>query len=80
MTMMRLNSQVNQYDGSTPGKGVFGRSPKLPIRTADNAHFRDFANRSGSAVKNTRRVREIEKNPKSVALEYKMGNGIYAIS
>ena len=31
MTMMRLISQVQQYEGFTPGRSVFGRTPKLPI-------------------------------------------------
>ena len=36
MTMMRLNSQVRQYDGFAPGQRVFGRAPKLPIGAIGN--------------------------------------------
>ena len=35
-TMMRLNSQVQQYDGFTPGQRFLGRTPKLPIGAVGN--------------------------------------------
>ena len=44
MAALHLNSQVQQYDGFTPGQRVFGRTPKLPIGAADNPNFTDFAN------------------------------------
>ena len=44
MTMMHLNSQVQQYDGFTPAQLVFGRTPKLPIGTIGNPFFEDFMN------------------------------------
>ena len=42
MTALHLNSQVQQYDGFTPGQRVFGRAPKLPIGTVGNPNFSDF--------------------------------------
>merc|ERR1712112_176904 len=42
MTALHLNSQVQLYDGFTPGKRVFGRTPKLPIGTVGNPNFPDF--------------------------------------
>ena len=50
MDMMRLNSQVRQFDGFTPWKMVFGRTQKMPIGTACTPHFGDFMNPKG--VKN----------------------------
>ena len=44
MTMMHMNSQVQQYGGFTPGQRVFGRTPKLPIGATDNPFFEDFMN------------------------------------
>ena len=44
MTTMRLNSQVQQYDGSALGETVFGRTPKLPIAVFGNPLFEDFTN------------------------------------
>ena len=44
MTTMRLNSQVHQYGGFTPGRRVFGRTPKLAIGAGDNPFFGDFIN------------------------------------
>ena len=44
MTSLRLNSQVQQYDGFTPGKRVFGGAPKLPIGTLGNPNFNDCVN------------------------------------
>ena len=44
MTMMHMYSQVQHYDGFTPGQRVFGRTPKLPIGTIDNPFFEDFMN------------------------------------
>ena len=44
MTMMRLNSQVQQYDGFTPGERVFGRARKLPIGAFGNPFFEYFMN------------------------------------
>ena len=41
MTTMRLNSKVRQYVGLTPGRRVFGRTPKLPIGEAGSPFFRD---------------------------------------
>ena len=40
MASLHLNSQVQQYDGFTPGHRVFGRTPKLPIGAAGNPNFR----------------------------------------
>ena len=45
MTMVHLNSQVQQLGGLTPGKWVFGRDPKMPIGPVGGPHFLDFANR-----------------------------------
>ena len=42
MTMMRLNSQVQQYDGLTPGESVFGGTPKLPIGAVGNPFWRFY--------------------------------------
>ena len=44
MTMMHLNSQVQQYDGFTPGQRVFDRTPKLPIGAIGNPFCEDFTN------------------------------------
>ena len=44
MTAMRLNSQVRQFDGFTPGQRVFGRTPKLPIGAVRNPNFAEFMN------------------------------------
>ena len=44
MTTMRLNSQVRQFGGFTPGKRVSGRTPKMPIDKVGNPHFGDFTN------------------------------------
>ena len=44
MDSLHLNSQAHQYDGFTPGKRVFGRTPKLPIGAVGNPDFTDFAN------------------------------------
>ena len=43
--MLHLNPKVQQYDGFTPGRRVFGRTPKMPIEAACNPNFRDFADR-----------------------------------
>ena len=43
-TMMRLNSQVQQYGGFTPGPRVFGRTPKLPTGAVGIPFFEDFTN------------------------------------
>ena len=42
--MMRMDSQVQQDDGFTPGQRVFGRAPKFPICAIDNPFFEDFTN------------------------------------
>ena len=44
MDALRLNSQLQQYDGFTPGQRVFGGTPKLPIGTVDNPNFNDCMN------------------------------------
>ena len=49
MATMRLNSQVQQFDGFAPGKSVFGRAPKIPIGTVGGSHFGDFTNPSFEA-------------------------------
>ena len=45
--MLRLNSQVWQFGGLTPGRRVRGRDPKMPIGAAGSPHFADFANPTG---------------------------------
>ena len=40
MAALHLNSQVQQYDGFTPGQRLFGRTPKLPIGAAGSPNFR----------------------------------------
>ena len=44
MNTMRLNSHVQQFDGSTHGRRVFGRTPKMPIGTVGSPHFEDIMN------------------------------------
>ena len=44
MTTMRLNSQVRQFFGFTPGRRVFGRAPKIPIGDVGSPNFEDFTN------------------------------------
>ena len=65
MRMLRLSSKVPKYDGFTPGRRVFGRSPKLPIGAAGGPHFRDFTTLSDSPLTQTRvalvQFREIQK-------------------
>ena len=65
MCIPRMNSQVPQYDGFTPGQRDFGRSPKLQIGAADGPHFRDFTNLNVSFLTQTHgaiaKFREIRK-------------------
>ena len=44
LSAMRLNAQAQKYDGFTPAGRVFGRTPEMPIGTADNPFFSDFTN------------------------------------
>ena len=48
MITMRLNSQVPQFGARTPGKRVFGLSPKMPIGAVGSPHFPDSANPKGA--------------------------------
>ena len=41
---LRVNSQVPKYDGFTPRRRVFGRTPKMPLGAAGNPIFCDFTN------------------------------------
>ena len=42
MATMHLNSQVQQFAGSTHGQRVSGRTSKMPIGTAGNPYFEYF--------------------------------------
>ena len=42
MTMVRLNSHVHRSVAPTPGRRVFGRTPKMPIGAVSNPNFADF--------------------------------------
>ena len=57
MAMMRLNSQVQQFGGFTPGGrgggGVFGMTPKMPIGAAGSPHFEDFTNPKEAKITKT---------------------------
>ena len=41
--MLRLNSQLQQYDWFTLGQRVFRKRPKMPINNVRSPHFKDFA-------------------------------------
>ena len=41
MCMWRLNPQVMQYGGFTPGQRVFGGAPKMPIVAVGNPNCSD---------------------------------------
>ena len=65
-SMLRLNSEVKQYDGFTPRHRVFGRTPKMPTGAVSNPGFCDFANPKGSPFTQTHQVlakpKEIQKS------------------
>lgn len=44
MRTLHLNSQVQRYDGLTPGQRVFGRSPRMPSGAVGDPNFADFTN------------------------------------
>ena len=44
MTMVRLNSPVQQFGWFAKERRVFGRPPKMPIGTVDSPNFADFTN------------------------------------
>ena len=48
MAMMRLNAQVRQFGGFTPGGRVFGRTQKMSTGAVGNPHFADFMNPVGA--------------------------------
>ena len=54
MCTMRLNPQVQQYDGFTPARRVSGRTPKLPIGAVGSPDLCDFANPNDSTETQTR--------------------------
>ena len=56
MATMRLNSQVQQYDGFTPGKRVFWRGPKLPIGAVGNPFFEYFMNPADAPTAETQNL------------------------
>ena len=64
MCLRRLNVQVQQYDGFTPGRRVFGRAPKLPVGAVGSPHFSYFTNLNDSTVTETNgamaKLREIQ--------------------
>ena len=51
--VMRLNSQVRQYDGFTPGRRVSGRTPKMQGCTIDNPFRNDVMNPTDSPFTQT---------------------------
>ena len=53
---MRLNSEILQYAGITPGQRVFGGSPKLPIGAVDNPTFKDCVATNETPVVQTHRA------------------------
>ena len=54
--MLRLNAQVRQYEGFTPGRRVSGRTPTLLIWAAGSPRFRGFMNPNDSPSTQTREV------------------------
>ena len=55
MCAMRLNAQVQRYDGFTPGRRrVVGRTPKWPIAKAGSPNLRDFTSANDSPSTQTR--------------------------
>ena len=66
ITMLQLNSQVQEYDGFTPVRRVSGRAPKMAIGSVDNPFFNDFTNPEDSPVAQTHQVlaklRDIRKS------------------
>ena len=63
---MHFNSPAHQCDGFTPGRRVFGRTPKMPIGAAGNPFYNESMNPADSLVARARRVlaelREIQKD------------------
>ena len=53
MCRIRMNSLVRQYDGFTPGRRVYGGTPKLPMGTTGKLIFWDFRNKNDFLVKHT---------------------------
>ena len=39
-----FKSTSETYGGFTPGRVVYGKTPKMPIGTVDNPKFNDFGN------------------------------------
>ena len=56
LRMLHLNPQSRQYDGFTPRRRVFGRTPKLPTGAAGNPNSCDFTNPEDSPSKQTLRA------------------------
>ena len=52
MTTMRLNSQVQQFEGFGPG-WVFCMNPEMPIGAARNPNLGDFMNPKGAQATKT---------------------------
>ena len=65
LTMLRLNSQVRQYDCFTPARRVCGRTPEMPIGAVGNPFNIDLTNPENSSVTHTRpviaKLREVQK-------------------
>ena len=53
---LQLNSQVRQYEGFTPGVGVSGRTPEMPIGTVGDPFYNYFRNPANSPVTQTHQV------------------------
>ena len=69
MTMVRLNSQVQQFGGFNSGRRVFGRTPKMPIGTIGNPFFEDFTNpleaptsKVHGLLSSVRKIRQASRN------------------
>ena len=57
---------MQQYDGFTPARRVFGGTPELPVGAVGYPHSRDFTNPNDYPSTQTRCVSEIERNSKSL--------------
>ena len=56
MITMPLNSQVRQYDGFTPGRRVFGRTPEVPIGAVGNPFFEYLMNPAAAPTAKTQNL------------------------
>ena len=74
MATMRLNSQVRQFDGFTPGNEFTGERQKKPIWTIGNPFFGDFTNTIGAPEAKVHGVISVIHNIRQASLNADFSN------